>query len=604
MKRGLLIIILLIICIPFAIGQKVKYKDLYPLLDAKRYDDAEPFLREFIKDEKNRDKYPNSLFQMALIYSEKGLSSDILTETEQFQLYADSAILQYQNALKQIDDKELRKNEEYYQAYKRRDIRTGEFGISLADIHFDIEKKIKALETRKKQVGDLKDYFDKSKSAYDTAFSLYDVVKKNYSSQKRLLLRLDQETTEKLNFIATSYDQSLENFKGYKNILEEVQGTDYNQELLIREINEMESEGSQQANFLEENIEIWNYNDWAEKVKKTHEEDVIPLFNQLITFDKQLNALQQKITSDSVSVTKEVPSLTSIEELDELKSFDSKPMPVALFNYRLERVKYDSHKMEKSGYKDSVNIDYQLSITRDFNQLLKNLDSLIVDLEGVDLKEESKNYNPFISSRYENGLSNYVAEEKQFVKGELDNVGSTLQELEEKSKWIISESDSIPIFKPESVSMVKYLPLLIDSLVTSGLYFSGEEPAKGYIADITPSRKATLYEYFDVDSETFNKANATNIKSESLVLLGDEKNVYFALLYAPIPESDNYSAIIVRANKDGILWANSINLTSEPGKLAYNVSTDEIIINYNVEDIEGVGGALVGNKVTISRWRY
>lgn len=67
-----------------------------------------------------------------------------------------------------------------------------------------------------------------------------------------------------------------------------------------------------------------------------------------------------------------------------------------------------------------------------------------------------------------------------------------------------------------------------------------------------------------------------------------------------VPDSDNYSAIIVRANKDGLLWANSINLTSEPGKLAYNVSTDEIIINYNVEDIEGVGGALVGNKVTIS----
>jgi len=600
MNKVLLIVLFAVLSSISLKAQKVKYKDLYPLLDAKRYDDAEPFLRQFIKDEKNRDKYPNSLFQMGLIFSEKAFTSDILTETEQFQSYADSAILQYQNAIKQIDDKELRKNEEYYQAYKRRDIRSGEFGISLADIHFDIEKKIKALKTRKTQVNELVEYFNKSKSSYDTAIALYAVVKENYKTQKRLLLRLNAETTERIDFISSSYEESLENFKGYKNILEDVSRTNYEQELLIKEISEMENEGSANADWLDNNVEVWNYRGWVELVKNTHENDVIPLFNQLITFDKELSALQGKIRSDSISVTNEIPSLISIEELDELKSFDSNPMPVVLFNYRIERVNYDSYKMEQMNYLDSSNVDFKLSVAEDLKTDLNNLDSLIQNFSEIDLEEESKNYKPFLETQYKDGLAKYLKAETAFIEESIEKNRIILDSLVERSRWSIVESDSIPLFNPESISEVKHAPILIDSLVTAGLYFSGEEPAQGYIADINPQKQSEIYEYFEVDTELFNKANIENIMSEALVLLGDTKTIYFTLLYIPVEEGDGFNGVVIRANEEGLMWSNSIMLTSEPGKLAYNISTDEIIINYKMADLEGVGGELVGNKITLS----
>src|SRR5882724_11101420 len=119
-----------------AIAQKVKYKDLIVLLTSKQYEKAEPFLRRYVKE---NDDNPNAFLYMGIVFQEKSTKMDPLLHTDILSANLDSANVFYDKAYKGITDKELRRNDEYYEAYTRRDLRTGKFVIKLSDVQLDIE---------------------------------------------------------------------------------------------------------------------------------------------------------------------------------------------------------------------------------------------------------------------------------------------------------------------------------------------------------------------------------------------------------------------------------------------------------------------------------
>src|SRR5262249_7392094 len=138
-------------------AQKVKYKDLIVLLTSKQYEKAEPFLKRYLKE---NDDNPNAYLFMGIIFQEKALREDPLLRTAFLCGTIDSALLNYDQAYKTITDKELRKNDEYYEPYMRRDLRTGKFVIKLSDVQLDIETRTRNLKERKEKVKLLKGHFD------------------------------------------------------------------------------------------------------------------------------------------------------------------------------------------------------------------------------------------------------------------------------------------------------------------------------------------------------------------------------------------------------------------------------------------------------------
>ncbi len=603
MSKKLILLSTLCLIGHLSIAQKIKYKDLYPLLSAHRYEEAKPFLIQFLQEEKNREKDPNSLFQMAMIYQDEAMESDVLLETAEFQSYADSAISYFEESLKFIDEKEVKRNDEYYQAYKRRDIRTGKFGIKLGDVQFDIEEKTKALKERKIKVADLSKYFEATKIAYDSANRLYNVIKQSFPTRKQLLLRLDEETRNQLSALEANYNHAVENFNNYKHTLDDIKKTGYDQDLVVKQINDYNSEGGDKVDLTKDNVTFWNYTAWADEVIENYNDDVLPLFSELIAIDQTLKDLLIKVNRDSVSVTKDIPVIDSNPSIIKLKEFDSNPMPVMLFKFKTAQLAYESMVMQNRMLKDSSDVLLQMKLLSNEVDGLREIDSLINLLLAYNIEEESLNYQPFVVSQYADAdkLQNHI-------KNQLDHVIETRKQKEialeasiDRSRWLIAENDSIPLFVPEPVGDSKYLPILLDSLVTAGLYLSGETPAQGYIADVNNSRISSMHSKFDLDTEFFNKANYEYIEADALALIGEDLSIYFVILYAQLPEQESYTAMVVRANNEALLWSKNITLASAPGKLAYNIQTDEIIINYEMAQIEGVGGQLVGNKLTLSK---
>ncbi|MTI21073.1 hypothetical protein E1176_08585 [Fulvivirga sp. RKSG066] len=582
-------------------AQKIKYKDLYPLLEAQKYEDAEPFLKEFLKDPKNKEKNPNASYQLGAIYNQKALNNDILLETEAFQSNADSAILMYQQSLQLIDDRELKRNEEYYAAYKRRDIRSGKFGIKLGDIQFDIEGKIKSLEERKSKVKTLADYFYKAQNAYDTAQHLYTNLVNRYPSDKQLLLRIDEETFDLLDELKSSYAKALENFQSYKNVVSGVGNTSYNQKLVVKEIVDYPADGQSETDLTNNNVTFWDYSKWVDQVKNKHQEEVVPLFGRLISYDNELDKLNNKVSQDSVTVVGEITPIDAIPEFLKLKDFDPRPMPIVLFRYKVSMLEYKSHMLDWE--KDSVDVNYQLKKLEPLVVKIREVDSLLVQTSELDLEEESENYAAFVSSQYKSvdGLRSYLSEQDSNIGKVLNDHMGTYMSVLESSRWLAAEGDSIPLFDIEDVSKSQYAPLLIDSLITAGIVMHEVDSGKGYLANITPSRQQDIKIVFELDSNFSKPDNYKNIESKSLVMSTDEENLYFTLFYSPLQEEEGFAATAARANQKGLSWVTNLKLAKKPDSLGYNIQTGEIIINYDVGNVSGAGGSLLGAKLTLSK---
>src|ERR1041384_4787785 len=70
-------------------GQKIKYKDLFILLNAKQFDQAAPFLQKYLKE---NDDNPNAFLFMGLIYQDKFQAMDVLKETDGLLVKGDSSV--------------------------------------------------------------------------------------------------------------------------------------------------------------------------------------------------------------------------------------------------------------------------------------------------------------------------------------------------------------------------------------------------------------------------------------------------------------------------------------------------------------------------------
>lgn len=147
MKLKYIFLTMLISVSTAGLAQKVKYKDIYPYLKAKNYKLGIPKLKSYLADIENQSE-GNPNYQMGIWLHEKFTNLDEANAAMLTQV-GDSAIAYLSRAKNLIDDKEVKKQKDYYQEFVRRDLRSGKFTIKVSDIHLDIENRIEAIRQRK-----------------------------------------------------------------------------------------------------------------------------------------------------------------------------------------------------------------------------------------------------------------------------------------------------------------------------------------------------------------------------------------------------------------------------------------------------------------------
>jgi hypothetical protein len=563
-------------------AQKVKYKDLIVLLTSKQYDKAEPFLKRYLKE---NDDNPNAYLYMGIVFQDKLMKNDPLLQTQIHSANVDSALINYDKAFKTITEKELRKNDEYYEAYMRRDLRTGKFVIKLSDVQLDIETRMKSLNERKERVKNLKTYFDESSTHYTKAVDVFKALLKKYGSERGFFLRSDAEMISSLKRLEVVFDSATQAFEKYKSVSKEIGKTGHDQVLTLQEIKDMKRDGSSAADFMKDDLKLWDYKRWATQTNDVVEKEINPLFEELVGYDVELNKLRAELQKDSVPVKNDLATLANTKSFETLKKYDPDPMPLSLFAMKRAELEYQSDLVKNRPLRDTSDVRLRLSCVRTEMDDLKKLDSLATRLSKRNFADEEKDYKRFISKAYgtTSVLQNTVSAVLDYSKRERSKKELALEAANRSLRWLISAKDSIPLFT-DSNRDLKFKPLLIeDEKFTFGLVYKDTVSASGYFYSITASRIPTIKVSYSVDQNAFRKRFYPLIKG--LAAADPSGNSFIVLTYSTQKNKEKFQATIAKIYKaDGLAWSNNYSFDQLPTELSLNSETGEISIKVLASD--------------------
>ncbi len=576
MKSKILLILLTVCSLHTAYSQKVKYKDLIVLLEAKQFEKAEPFLRRYLKE--NPDN-ASAILYMGMTLQEKASTNDILKNTEILLSNCDSAVLFYDKAYNAITEKELKKNDEYYQSYSRRDLRTGEFVIKLSDVRLDLETRVKNLKERKDKVRELKKYFVESEKLYGRSNTLFKEIQAAYETESAFYLRSDEQLVTKLLRVASVFDSAVAKFDNYKTVLKQITKPGYNQQVNLQEITDMKKDGTTPADFMVDDLRLWDYKRWAKSATDAIHNVINPLRDRLISFDIALNKLHEKIKKDSVSVLTELAQFEDGLLYGQLRKYDSNPLPIDVFEMKKSEMSYISNTIAHKPFRDSSNVKLRLSYLTKELANIQVLDSITTRLYRRDLTKDALNYQQFITKVFgtQQVLSSYVSSTLDFEKREKLRIQVDWERTMQATKWILSGHDSIPLFLDQTTRELNFKPLLIaEEKLTVGIHYL-DSLAKGYLYAITTTRIAETGATFDLDPTIFSKRNLPITKSIGTV--DAPSHIYFAAIYSESKVEDKFPVTVVRiARGTGLAWSTVLKLDMIPSELTFNASNGELAL--------------------------
>lgn len=571
------LLFLLVVAFP-ATAQKVKYKDIYALLSTKQYEQAEPFLKTYLKD--NIDNSNAYLF-MGTVYQEKIANDDILIQTDRAIQHMDSAVLYYDKALKLLTEKELKKNKEYYESYNKRDLSTGEFGVKLDYVRFDLEKRIAALKEQIDKIKMVKYYFTQAEDLYRKSQDLFGVLQAAYPGMRQLYLRADDDAIQKLSSLSNRFDSCGKAFDNYKISLSNYGKTKYNQKWTLREIENFKTDGKDMTDFYQDNVRVWDYKTFADDALNVIQKDVMPVQDNLVKFDMEINKLKSKLENDSVSVKSDLTKLAHGMLGQQLKKFDASPLPLEVFTLKIADLEYKSTLIENRKVHASDDVHMQLEAVKSEIRYLGKADSAVTRLSTRNLDEDILNYQQFVNNTFTKGdiLKSYVNSMKEHILKEKGFKNAELAFRTETMNWLVNGADSIPLFTDHVVSRNKFRPLVVTKdRYTTGIAFADSVSGTGYFYNITPSHKPDIKVSFPIDRANLREKRLPMIRS--YVTADANAQIFFALIYLERKDkAGKYPATVAKIYKsDGLSWSNNFSFDFIPTEINFIPDTGELVV--------------------------
>lgn len=573
-KIGLIQFFLLFL-ISAAYGQKVKYKDIFALLSTKQYEQAEPFLKNYLRE--NTDN-PNAFLYMGIIFQEKSAKNDVLKETSVAIANMDSSLLYFDKAVKMLDDREVRKNKEYYQSYNRRDLRTGEFGVKLSDIQFDIQKRMEGLKERIDKVRMVRHYFSLADTTYQRANALFLSLQRKFPSENQLYLRADEQTVADLSALAVRFDSCTKAFENYKAAASTLGKMGYDQKLTLAEIVDFTAHGREVADLYKEDVTWWDYKKFAENAREVIQKEIMPMRQHLVTYDMEINKLREKLNTDSVSVRSDLTKLIDKLLDEQLKKFDEAPLPMIVFGLKTADLEYRSTLLEHKPLRDSADVHLQIALLQKELDLLRKLDSTAAKLPEGEIEARAADYADFVSNTYSNAgvLKSYVRSLREYGVREQRKKAPLLAQYMKSLNYIVDGNDSIPLleeiesfFRPLVITPEKY---------TMGVSLRDTTEVQGYFYTITASRRPEVKAFFALDKAAVKPSNLS--ATRALTCSDSGGQIYYILVYSENAVQERFPTTLAKVYRsDGLAWKVDHPLTFAPSQLVVSAETGELVIS-------------------------
>ncbi len=566
MKKWFLIYITVLLVLPTQ-AQKIKYKDLFPLLEAKNYDQAEPQLRIFLSEEKNADE-ANAHYQYALLMEKYFQEGDILLDTSSTSAYADTTIAFYRLAKGLITEKELKKNDQYYQSFYRRDLRTGDFGIKISDVHLDIEKRIEAVELRRQQTRELHQRLASIKETENSMIMAYNNLVTSYESYYDFILKADFEEISALGTLADFQFLMITKSKEIKETATTL-GLEGQYESL--EFQPLASEFTGVIGImttLDGTLETYDIDEWVGKAKLDINGDISYLKRLFQTTDEQLVKGKEDLLKGDwrANFPTEVPE--DMIQLSEKYDPDNGPTDLVAARINENIIIALSDTVISKDWTDSLKIAYHVETCDSIKGHLGEMTALLSGL-GDKLSNSTTYYSKFFTSRYENldGAIAYVNDLAKWTDDQIVKWDTVSAFWDMRNNWGISETDTISLNPVDTSFTGDYFTLgkwVVDDYDVIS-YGVKKDSLLGFIARFGPDRKMKWETRFE--STLFEGRIDQRFEQDTLIA-GEEDIAFF--LFDPIGSGRHNMTVVSFSLEGNTNWSVSVNAEQKPVYSTYS----------------------------------
>lgn len=421
-------------------AQRIRYKNLFPILQSKDYKTAEPQLLKYLED---NDDEANAYFYLGEIIVSKLDSIEIFPTTEKYDSMANKAIEAYKKAITLVDDREVRKNDEYYAAYNRRDLRTGKFEIKKSDIHLDYENKIKAVSKKTELIKEIHELKAQSADKYKNLNIKVEEFYNAYPDEISFVLRANSFDIEASQEIINSFKKFTDVFRNFVDKLNSLNHPAYSPELKTVEIVNWDGLKPIQAELSDFSVSVQDYEQYLSQLNEQIDNQVKELKSLLFRTDAKFNeAISKNRTAiDSTQIQK----MTISEELKTaLKKYDKSDVIVNLLRYK--QYKSQSELLRNQNIypvlRDSSNIYQRANLVEDYQHKLNDQYDLLVNLDEKLNERIVKNFQLFMDG-FMPSIEAYLETELTIAKQKLDSATKRSELMASQIKFFVYDSDSI-----------------------------------------------------------------------------------------------------------------------------------------------------------------
>lgn len=564
---------------PLAVNaQKIKYDDLFTLLNSGAYAEAEPQLKLFMAEPKNSD-HANSHYQMGAILEKRFYDKDILGDTTLISQSADSAVVMFRKAIELITDKELKKNDELYQNFFRRDLRTGEFGIKLSDVHLDLEKKIENIQSRKNAIREFRTMLLRINGRRNLSAMLYKQMVAKSAVYRDLLFSLTNDDL-------VSLDRMKDNAQGLYELINELKdaaknlGADYYQgfqNFIV--IEKYGVDGMSQKDIFGGELELWDYETWATATK-----------NDYYAVDQYLSNLSKKkgeIFAAHDKLDQGIdPGKISLEEIrKDAERYDPDGVAMQLLELKAERVEINrlTNPAVNQELTDSTNIYARYHAATTIVGKVAVMEEEYTLLSTPDkVKLAKTRYVDIINERYGGaaGYDKFLADLGSWISSNKTKWQVEAVTLTAREKYAIANADTIQLFPSNMAAIKGYGTLQVSgeaNKIAAGL---NKLKGEGFVVWSGPAR--------GIDANQSFKTAMPNPSASSGVIPSASFAFY---IFNPDVTKDNLT--IVSTGDVGVIkWQNVVTAPNAPVSFRYDETLDQMTIFYYPEDQLPTDGSL------------
>ncbi len=562
-------------------AQKLKYKDLFPILDAKNYAEGGPKLFQYLAQLKKDEANPN--LQMGLMLEHNFFKYDIVDDSSKIYSSGDSAVLFLEKAKTLITEKELKKNDEYYQAFFRRDLRTGEFGIKVSDVHLDIEKKVEAINNYVSNVKSLHSSLFRLEALQAQAQEKFKSVISNYADYNELLLAIGEKETAVLADIQSIGNSAVGESESIKDLAKTLKSDKYQGEIDLQEIQAYGKDGLSAYDFRTGSISLWDHESWARETLSEIRGGV-GLFKTMISnyveelrakkakLKKSENADNLRIPNDLLATFSKYETESTVEKLLLVETFEARV--IKLVDLQLNRDLLDSSK-----------IGSQLKIYSEAKANVDTMYSIVSTISTTGLADAKKKYPKYIKSFFSSygTASKYVEDMKKWSARNKEWLTNSVEYWTEANRWGIiakegEEEIKVPLFMTDSIySNFQILRINKFTIPQVVLYGVNNDSKKGYLGSFGEDRREQWAIEF-----TLPAADTLVLETDTIPSGNGTTSFY---LFDENAAENNLSAISY-TDSGTQEWAVNVTVSKKPVDFKFDELTQELtILLYPEEDL-------------------